>query len=526
MGKTKYSDEYLIQVLKDFYKKNGRTPVYKDFDNKIPCGRTFSDRFGSWKIALDKAGLLEIKSSKRQPKVYSDEELLDALKNYCEEYGELSSISISIKNNFHSFATYRQRFGSMENALDLIGMKHLWGDRNKFVKKWTKEEIVDIIIKFCITNNRIPKNTDFAKDTSGNTPSIQAILNHWDSWNSVLVDIKNFLPSFSSQVDDYFYKFPIDDHFNKLSDEYMYNKFMQLYSELGRMPSIKEIDDCDYMPSYVAYIRTFGSLKDFLIKYGLCDLITKRMHGHNYTKEYLLDKIIRYRNENNKIPQKDDLDNDPTMPCMRTYEDHFGSYLVALDLLGLKDDFSTKRYTDEEMENNLRRLYKEIGRTPNYEDLDECRYTANSTTYFNRYGSLTIVFDKCNIPYDKNTKKIRGVFGRFIKKYITPKGTLCLSKSEYIITCWLENKNIEYKKEVYYKDFLEGDNTNRRIDWIVDYNGKLYYIEYFGLYANKLYKKHANKKISDCKEKGIDLIAIFPRDLKNKTMKEIFSFVA
>jgi len=516
----------MIQKLKDFYEEHGRTPVYADFGKGTPNARTYSNYFGSWDNALELAGLLEIKNPKRQPKVISDEELLRTLKEYCIKYGKPQPVMNAKNDECSCNKTYIDRFGSMENALNLVGFGHLWGDRDKYAKRWTKNEIVNIIINFCNMNGRIPKNTDFAKDTSGNTPSIPAILQHWDSWNSVLLDIKNFLPRFANQVDEYFYKFSIDEHFNKFSDEYMYDKFMQLYSELGRMPLIKEIDSYDYMPSYVAYIRNFGSLKDFLIKYNLSNLITKRIHGHNYTKEYLLDKITEYMIENNKIPKCNDLDNDPTMPCMRTYEDHFGSYLTALDLLGLKEECLTKRYTDEEMENNLKRLYKEIKRTPTYEDLDECNYTANSSTYFNRFGDLISAFDLCDIPYAKNTRKIRGVFGRFIKSYTTPKGTICLSKSEFTITCWLEDKNLEYRKEVYYKDFLEGDESRRKIDWIVDYNGKLYYIEYFGLYANKLYKKKANKKIADCKEKGIDLIAIFPQDLKNKTMEEIFSFVA
>jgi len=513
--------EKMIQKLRDFYEENGRTPVYEDFSKGTPNAKTYGKYFGSWDEALGLAGLLEIKNPKRQPKVISDEELLRTLKEYCIKYGKPQPIMDAKNDECSCNRTYISRFGSMKNALDLVGFGHLWGDRDKYAKRWTKDEIINVIIDFCNKNNRIPKNRDFQNATSGKIPSINAVLQHWDCWDSVLLDIKNFLPSFSSQVDEYFYKF---------TDEYMYEKFMQLYIELGRMPLIEEIDSHEYMPSYSTYIRKFGSLKDFLIKYDLSDLITKKRYGHFYTNEYLLNKLLEYVKTNNKIPHVYDLAKDPNMPDMVTYETRFGSYYNALDLLSLKEQFIQDhphliRYTNKEMEDNLIKLYKEIGRTPTYDDLDECNYTAYATTYFNRYGNLTNVFDLCGIPYDKNTKRIRGIYGRFTKRYTTPLGTICLSRSEFIITCWLENNNLEYKKEVYYKDFLEGDTSRRIIDWIINYNNKLYYVEFFGLYPNKLYRKKANKKIKDCKDKGIELIAILPKDLKNKTLEEIFNFV-
>jgi len=513
----------MIQKLRDFYEENGRTPVYEDFNKGTPNSKTYGKYFGSWDNALELAGLLEIKNSKRQPKVYSDEELLESLKNYCNKYGKSIPVSDIKNDGYYTGKIYLKRFGSMKNALNMIGMGHLWGDKDKFVKRWTKDEIINIIIDFCNTNNRIPKNKDFAKGTSGNTPSINAILQHWESWDSVLLDIKNFLPNFSDKVDNYFYEF---------SEQYMYDKFMRLYVELGRIPSFEEINMCEYMPNYSTYINKFGGYKEFLIKVDLFELVEdkdKKRYVHNYTAQDLLNKLERYIKDNNKIPQCKDLDSDLNMPCMRTYEDYFGSYITALDLLGFKEQFleinpMSKRYTNKEIENNLIKLYKELNRTPTFEDLDECSYTANSGTYSNRYGYLSNAFDICNIPYSKKFKFKRS-FGKYIKKHITPRGTLCLSKSEFIITCWLEDNNLEYIKEIYYKDFLEGDNSRRKIDWIIEYNNKLYYVEYFGLYFNRLYKKKANKKIDDCREKGIDLIAILPHDLKNRTMEEIFDFV-
>lgn len=361
---TPLNKEEMIQKLRDFYEENGRTPVYADFSKGTPNARTYGNYFGSWYTALELAGLLEIKSPKKKTKHISDEELLKDLKDYCNKYNELPSGSSNPMNNFHSYATYRKRFGSMENALNLIGMGYLWGDKDKYSKRWTKDEIINIIIEFCNKNNRIPKNRDFQNVTSGDIPNIKAVLQHWDSWDSVLLDIKNFLPIFSDKVDEYFYKF---------TDDYMYEKFMQLYNELGRMPLLEEINNCEYMPNYTTYINKFGSLKDFLIKYDLIYLIdgNKRMHSHNYTNEYLLNKLLEYINKNNKIPHVKDLINDSNMPAMETYIKRFGSYYYkALDLLGLKEQFISDN------PNSLYNLFKLSS------DLDECPYTANSSTYW------------------------------------------------------------------------------------------------------------------------------------------------
>lgn len=61
--KPSYSKEELINILKEFNIKNGRSPSQNDFDsNNFPSFITYRRRFGSWNNALKKAGL-EIKES-------------------------------------------------------------------------------------------------------------------------------------------------------------------------------------------------------------------------------------------------------------------------------------------------------------------------------------------------------------------------------------------------------------------------------------------------------------------------------
>ena len=135
--------EKMIQKLRDFYEENGRTPVYEDFSKGTPNAKTYGKYFGSWDDALGLAGLLEIKNPKRQPKMYSDEELLNNLKDYCIKYGSSIPVSNTSEDESYSYCTYIKRFGSMKNALRLINMSNLWEDKDKYSKRWNKNEIIN-----------------------------------------------------------------------------------------------------------------------------------------------------------------------------------------------------------------------------------------------------------------------------------------------------------------------------------------------------------------------------------------------
>ncbi len=57
----KYTNEELLEYLKQFYKENGRIPMHTDFANNpfYPHYDTYRTRFGSWNKSLDMVGLLK-----------------------------------------------------------------------------------------------------------------------------------------------------------------------------------------------------------------------------------------------------------------------------------------------------------------------------------------------------------------------------------------------------------------------------------------------------------------------------------
>lgn len=116
------SNEKLLYHLKRFKDENGRTPVASDFKNnpKYPSIDTYQKRFSSWSQALLLAG---IDKAVRRNKIYTDDELLNYMKEFYEENGRIPVKNDFVNNpGYPGFSTYQKHFGSWNNALKLVGL--------------------------------------------------------------------------------------------------------------------------------------------------------------------------------------------------------------------------------------------------------------------------------------------------------------------------------------------------------------------------------------------------------------------
>lgn len=107
----------------------------------------------------------------------------------------------------------------------------------------------------------------------------------------------------------------------------------------------------------------------------------------------------------------------------------------------------------------------------------------------------------------------------FAKKFIANDGHHCDSLSEKIIDDWLYARKIEHKINVPYPQ-----DKSLTVDFLV----KDYWIEFFGLDGElKSYDSLKNRKLQIAKEKNLNLIAIYPKDLfpKCKLNKKLSSSI-
>lgn len=147
-----FSQEKLIAQLKLFADKHGRAPTRNEMEwssqhrDGLATLVTFEKYFGSWRNALEAAGLEFVSSTKPKP---TRQELIDQLKLIRSWLGRLPSSS-DIPKGYHSYQIFAQEFGSWVEALDAAG---LLSEKDKA----TDEELLrDLHILICETGYSPP----------------------------------------------------------------------------------------------------------------------------------------------------------------------------------------------------------------------------------------------------------------------------------------------------------------------------------------------------------------------------------
>ena len=116
----RYSNEEMLEQLRDHYKRNGKI-IRKNFDaDKTVCSSfTVKKRFGSWKKALKIAGL-----EKKYRITYSDKELLEQIKSHYKINPSMTRVSFQEDKMVCSSSIIYMRFGNWKKALLKAGCKN------------------------------------------------------------------------------------------------------------------------------------------------------------------------------------------------------------------------------------------------------------------------------------------------------------------------------------------------------------------------------------------------------------------
>lgn len=156
----------------------------------------------------------------------------------------------------------------------------------------------------------------------------------------------------------------------------------------------------------------------------------------------------------------------------------------------------------------LQWLGNELGRRPVQTDLKYYKNIPSANAYLNEFGSFKTALNEAGFEKQKIFKTKNGVKLR--------------SWYELKLAQVLESYNIEYDNEIMYKDIIPNFNRKYRFDFRIKINGKIYYIELFGIQGNELYEKRKQEKIKLCEENNIPLIQFYQSDIYSKTNKEIY----
>lgn len=306
------SDEELLEMLRAKARDLGRTPTMKDVDDdpNMPSFQMYISRFGSFTEALERAGL-ELTCSRRWTRV-SDAKLLELLVEKAEELGRMPTRKdVNDDPNMPSSASYARRFGSFTKALELVGFGSI-----RHRQRWTNEEMLAALVKKSGELGRTPRMEDV--DNDPDMPSTVLYLERFGSFVKA-VELAGL---------------HWNDYRIKWTDAELLDMLQFKAHELGRAPSVREIDNDPNMPSSTTYKGRFKSFARALELAGL--ELTNDKKWKKVSDEELLSLLVKKAEKLGRTPTKREVDVDPDMPSVGVYVRRFGSFAKALELAGLE----------------------------------------------------------------------------------------------------------------------------------------------------------------------------------------------
>lgn len=235
-----YTQAQLIGLLKERAEELGRAPVVKEMER--PSGRTYINRFGTWKKALEAAGLERKKIVAEKPEQtshrgYTKECLAEKIKQRAHELGRPPK---NTEMTNPSGRTYIRAFGTWNEALRAAGYQPDY-PRDGFDHKKLIEQLKEEAGRL----GRTPLASEMAN------PCGNLYMREFGTWDKAL-EAAGLKPERSTRRKAY-------------TKEELIQKIQEKAQELGRIPNYNEVS----RPYYSTYVKYFGSWEKALAEAGL-----------------------------------------------------------------------------------------------------------------------------------------------------------------------------------------------------------------------------------------------------------------
>ena len=157
-------------------------------------------------------------------------------------------------------------------------------------------------------------------------------------------------------------------------------------------------------------------------------------------------------------------------------------------------------YTKDELKKFILDFNANFGRPPSSDEMKR----PSSKVFQNMFGTWNNALAECGFEVSHPI-------------YISDDGHKCYSRMELYVDNFLFHNKIEHEKDVKYPFHKKLNiNTKKSCDWKTSDDK---YIELFGLMRKNNYANRKEEKEELCKEFGLNLISLFPEDLKRLELK-------
>lgn len=366
----KYSDLEMIQNLKAIAKKLGRNPKTKEFDTISSIAtRTYTNRFGSWKESLKRAGLTLTRQQ------YKNDEIIEELKRLDKINSTAITQSEFLSDSKISFWTIKERYESLDEALKAANLKTIKERYNNFHKQVLLIKYKQVAKKL----NRTPSSADLKK---------------YSGFSATFY--RNIFGSLSALAKEVGLEENVAGPAKKITDKDLIEELQNFAKKLGRTPRKNEtnLKNCKY--SVNAYKRAFGTWNNALKAAGF-----QVTQGRTSTEEFLKE-IKRVAKKISKSPSLEEFEKETTLKSF-AIRSHFDSWTDAVEKAGLIPS-TIPKFTNEEVKEEVKKVFDLFGMVPTW-DLFNANSKISAETVKNHFGGKERTWEQTmrNLGYDYTT---------------------------------------------------------------------------------------------------------------------------
>lgn len=197
----KYTTEQLIDDLTSFAEDLGRAPTIRDLEladrTTIPGAQAYKTQFGSWRNALDAAGLPQPKKGPNGPvESWSREKIIARFEQLADEYEAIPSFTdVENADTMPASATVYRYFDDWEELMQQVSVPYeedranrsAHGDHSNrtIPSKYDDDELVEYLQTTAEDLGHPPSIKELRRL---NGPSVEAYLSRYDSYPDALED--------------------------------------------------------------------------------------------------------------------------------------------------------------------------------------------------------------------------------------------------------------------------------------------------------------------------------------------------